>query len=434
MKRILVIGGGFAGLWSAAGAARKLDELGVATDEVDITLVNRDPYHSIRVRNYEPDLSDVRVPLDEVLGPIGVQLIVGDVEHIDLRLRRVLVVAADGTRALPYDRLVFALGSRLVRPDIPGLAEHTFDVDTYDAGARLNAHITALPASPDTPGRYTVMIVGAGLTGIEAATEMPGKLATVLKRSAGTHPYRVILADQNPFVGSDMGDSARPVIEEALTALGIETRVGVSIARFDKSGVSLSSGEMIPAATVVWCGGMRAHPLTAVFPVTRDRSGRVPVDDFLRVNGVPSVFAAGDVARAMLDAEHASVMSCQHGRPMGRYAGHNVVADLLGLAMLPLRIDWYVTVLDLGQWGAVHTLGWDRQVGSSGQAAKATKQLINCERIYPPRSKDRREILAAAAPVVQAPPERLNESRVGTIGPARSRWNSGAPGATRGVN
>jgi NADH dehydrogenase len=217
-------------------------------------------------------------------------------------------------------------------------------------------------------------------------------------------PFRVILIDHNPRVGSDIGDSARPVIEEALRVLGIETRTGVSITAIDSSGVTLSSGEMIPAATVVWCAGMTANPLTREFGVERDRFGRIPVDEFMKVKGVSNVFAAGDVAWASIDDAHVSVMSCQHGRPMGRFAGHNVICDLLGLPVLPLRIEWYVTVLDLGPWGAVYTQGWDRVVASIGEEAKRTKQAINCERIYPPLSKDRRAILAAAAPVVQIPP------------------------------
>jgi NADH dehydrogenase FAD-containing subunit len=183
-----------------------------------------------------------------------------------------------------------------------------------------------------------------------------------------------------------------------------KTRLGVRIVAIGPPGVTLESGEQIPASTVVWCAGMRANPLTRVFPVERDRLGRIPVDAFMRVQGVANVFAAGDVARAMLDDDHASVMSCQHGRPMGRFAGHNVVCDLFGLPMLPLGIAWYVTVLDLGSWGAVYTEGWDRHVVTKGEAAKKTKQVINCQRIYPPLTGNRQEILAAAAPVVQVPP------------------------------
>jgi NADH dehydrogenase len=89
---------------------------------------------------------------------------------------------------------------------------------------------------------------------------------------------------------------------------------------------------------------------------------------------------------------------------MGRFAGHNVVCDLLGEPMLPLAIDWYTTILDLGPWGAVYTEGWDRRVVAQQAIAKRTKETINRQRIYPPLSGDRRQILDASAPVVQAPP------------------------------
>ena len=127
--------------------------------------------------------------------------------------------------------------------------------------------------------------------------------------------------------------------------------------------------------------------MTAQFGVPCDRLGRLPVDDYLRVEGIAGVFAAGDVAAAKMDDEHVSVMSCQHGRPMGRYAGYNVISDSLGAPMLSLRIPWYVTVLDLGPAGAVYTEGWDRRVVRSGAAAKATKRVINGERILSPAQR-----------------------------------------------
>src|SRR5215831_3599328 len=209
-KQIVVLGGGFAGLWSAVGAARKLDELGYGPEAVAVTLVNRDGYHSIRVRNYEADLCAVRVPLDDVLGPVGVRRVEGEAVGIDLADRTVAVTIADAQRTLPYDRLILALGSQLFRPNVPGLAEHGFDVDTYDGAVRLNAHLESLLGSPASAGQLTVVVVGAGLTGIEAATEMPGKLRALLARSE--RPFRVMLVDRGRLVGSDMGASARPVI------------------------------------------------------------------------------------------------------------------------------------------------------------------------------------------------------------------------------
>jgi NADH:ubiquinone reductase (H+-translocating) len=173
-KRIVVLGGGFAGLWSAVGAARALDELGVGPDAVEVTLVNRDAYHVIRVRNYEPDLHEVRIPLDDVLAPIDVRRVEGEVAGLDLAGRAVTVRTRAGSRTLTYDRLVLALGSELARPDIPGMAQHAFDVDTYGAGVRLNDHLRSLASRMPSPARDTVLVVGAGLTGIEAATEMEG--------------------------------------------------------------------------------------------------------------------------------------------------------------------------------------------------------------------------------------------------------------------
>src|SRR5262249_49137109 len=144
MARILVLGGGFAGLWAAVGAARKLDEIGTHSGEVEILVVDRNPYHNIRVRNYEIDLSDVAIPLDEVLDPIGISHLTAQVQSIDVAKQQVVVATGAGRKILAYDRLVLALGSELVRPDIPGLVANAFDVDTYSAAVRLNAHIAAL--------------------------------------------------------------------------------------------------------------------------------------------------------------------------------------------------------------------------------------------------------------------------------------------------
>jgi NADH dehydrogenase len=397
-SRVLVLGSGFAGLWAALGAVRRLDELGVPQSAVDVTVISSQPFHDIRVRNYEADLSACRIPLQRLLEPAGVGHIAANVTGIDPL--SATVSTADGA-TLGYDRLVLAVGSRVVKPDLPGLAEFGYDVDTYDGAKRLQAHIGDLAEDAADPATATAVVVGAGLTGIETASELPTMLSDAL--GAGVTP-RVILVDRNPHVGSDMGESARPVIENALAENRIDTITGVGVTAVDERSVTLSSGDVVPAATVVWCAGMRANPLTAQLGVPCDRLGRLPVDDYLRVEGVTGVFAAGDVAAARMDDEHLSVMSCQHGRPMGRYAGYNVIGDLLGAPMLPLRIPWYVTVLDLGPAGAVYTEGWERRVVSSGATAKATKRMINGQRIYPPLTGDRAALLAAAAPELQAAP------------------------------
>jgi NADH:ubiquinone reductase (H+-translocating) len=401
MPRILILGAGFAGLWAAIGAARKRAEIGARAAELEILVIDRNPYHNIRVRNYESDLSEAAIPLAKLLDPVGVGHWPAEIEAIDLAKQQVAVADSNGRKMVAYDRLVLALGSELVRPAIPGLAEHAFDVDTYKAARKLEAHLTDLSRREPSEARSTVVVVGAGFTGIEVAAEMPARL----DRAGVTGKRRVVLVDPNPVVGAAIGSHGAPVVDEALSALGIETRSGVRVDEVDAAGVALSSGEFIAAQTTIWCAGMRASPLaTALAGEHSDADGRLIVDEFMRVKDLTNVFAAGDVACGVLDGRHKTVMSCQFARPMGRYAGHNVVADLFGEPMLPLTIDWYVTVLDLGGWGALYTTGWDRQVRTTGAAAKLTKQTINHRRIYPPLNGSRDDLLAAAAPTVQAPP------------------------------
>ncbi|MBW8712392.1 MAG: FAD-dependent oxidoreductase, partial [Mycobacterium sp.] len=247
MSEVVVLGSGFAGLWAALGAARRLDELGAAHGDVNVTVLSSQPYHDIRVRNYEADLTPCRMPLKDVLDPAGVRHIAADVTAIDRTSRT--VTTSVGARA--YDRLVIALGSQVVKPDIPGLHEFGFDVDTYDGAMTLHRHLAALAGGPHTPAAGTAVVVGAGLTGIETACELPARLMP---------PARVVLVDHNPHVGSDMGTSARPVIEAALKTNGVETRLGVRVTEVDDAGATLSTGEKLAAATVVWCAGMRANP------------------------------------------------------------------------------------------------------------------------------------------------------------------------------
>jgi len=401
-RRLVVVGGGFAGLWSAAGAARAFDAWGER--DAEVVLVNPDPFHVIRVRCYEADLAPVRIPLDEVLGPIGVRRVEARAEGIDpegrvLRLRR-----PDGAaEELRYDRLVLAAGSALLRPDIPGVG-HGFDVDSYEGAARLARHVAALEG--DAAGCWTAVVLGAGLVGLEIACELPARLRAA--QGGGAAPVRVVLLDHAAVAGAGMG-AAAAAIRAALEAAGVEARGDVSVRAMDAEGVVLSTGERIAAQTVVLATGMRASPLAEAVPAPRDRLGRLEVDGFLAVAGVPGVFAAGDIASAACDgAGHATVMSCQHARPMGRLAGHNAACELAGRAgeRIAFAAPDYVTVLDLGPWGAVYTAGWDRGVlRASGPEAKRVKQAINGARIYPPRDGDRAAILAAAAPVIQAAPK-----------------------------
>lgn len=401
--RVVVIGGGFAGLWSAAAASRARTQFAEAGSGPEVVLVDPEPFHTIRVRCYEADLDGVRVPLDEVLRPIDVRRIEGRVTGIDAAARSLAVEDGNGAvQTLDYARLILAAGSRLVLPAVP-IGQEIFDVDSYRGGRRLAAHLAALATGPRDGAAATAVVIGGGLVGIEIACELPDRLRAALGAEA---PVRVLLIDHGD-IAAGMGEGRR-VVGHALASLGIACRPHATVAAVERAAVVLADGERIPAATVIFATGMRANPLAQQFGVACDRFGRLPVDRFLAVTGIAGVYAAGDCASAQADdCGHATVMSCQHARPMGRIAGHNAVCDLVGRAddRVPFAAPDYVTILDLGPAGALYTSGWDRSVVvAEGAEAKATKRTINRERIYPPRHAGRDAILAAAAPVVQVRP------------------------------
>ncbi|WP_321930787.1 NAD(P)/FAD-dependent oxidoreductase [Paraburkholderia guartelaensis] len=394
-QRIVVIGAGFAGMWSALSAARLLDAHG--RTDVEITLVAPDPHLHVRPRLYEEGPANFRAPLTAIFDAVGVKFVQGTVARIQVPTRTVEVVGEDGRRGtLNYDRLVLASGSRLFRPAIPGLAGHAFSVDQTHEAVELEAHILKLAERPESLARNTVVVAGGGFTGIETAAEMPARLRAALGEDADV---RVIIVERNEAIGPDLGPGPRPVIEEALRELGVTWKLGSAVASMDDESVVTADGERIESSTVVWTAGLRASSLTEQIPGRRHASGRLYVDRYLAVDGVTGVYATGDVAYAATDDEgNHTMMSCQHAMNLGRSAGHNVAADLLGLEPIPYSQPKYVTCLDLGPWGAVYTEGWERDVKMKGAEAKKLKRQINCEWIYPPGA-DRTAALAAADPL-----------------------------------
>ena len=394
--RLIIIGAGFAGMYAALSAARLRDIQGVSPEELEIALVAPEPTLVIRPRLYEQKPETLTASLLDVLKAVDVDYVQGSAETIDAKARVVQIATAKGTRkTLSYDRLVVATGSRLFRPNIPGLAEHGFSVDQLDDAIALDKHLHGLADRPAINGRDTIVVAGGGFTGIEAATEMPARLRKIFGKDAKP---RVIIVDRNSAIAPDMGEGPRPVIEDALRKVGVETRLGAGVASLDKSGVTLSNGEHIEAETVIWAAGIRAAPLTQQIPAERDNFGRLLVDRELRVPGVAGVFATGDAARAACDdVGNYALMSCQHATRMGAFAGNNAAAELLGVPTKPYHQKGYVTCLDLGEAGALFTRGWDRKVEMVGDVAKKTKQEINTVWIYPPKA-ERAAALASADP------------------------------------
>jgi NADH dehydrogenase len=394
-KKIVIAGSGFAGLWAAIATARAVAIAG-RTDDVAIAMISPAPRLAIRPRLYETVLKNMDPDIAPVLEAVGVRHIAGTVERIDAAAKDIVVVRNEGAReTLAYDRLVLATGSRLFTPDIPGLREHGFNVDTLPAAEALDAHLRALAAGPATPGRNTVVVAGGGFTGLETATEMPARLRAVFGPDAA---IRVVIVDPAAEIGAEMGGNTLPAIREALAEVGVEPRPGLRVSAVDAHGVTLSNGERIEARTMIWTAGMRASALAAQIPGAHDALGRVVGDAWLHAPAADGVFVAGDTVKAATDDRgNFAVMSCQHALSLGRVAGHNAAAELVGLPLHPYSQPKYATCLDLGSWGGLYTEGWVREVQLTRAAGKKMKQDINCIWIYPPAA-DRDAAFALARP------------------------------------
>ncbi|KAL0936184.1 uncharacterized protein CTRU02_208399 [Colletotrichum truncatum] len=391
-QSIVIIGAGFAGVWSAL-SAKRLINLNNRANEFKILVIAPEPSLVMRPRLYEANAANMSHSLTTLFESAGIDFLQGKAENIDTDEQTVRVRTVAGTETtVSYDRLILAAGSFVNRPrTVDGLDEYAFDIDTLDSATKLEKHLENLASLPQTPARDTVVICGAGFTGIELAAELPKRLQHI------TNP-RIVLVESEAQLGPELGPGPRPTIIKALRHLNVEAKLGSAVSKVDAHGVTLVSGERIEAKTTVWTAGMRATPLAQQIPGARDALGRLHVDRFLQTETTKNVFATGDAAYALADNEgHHVLMSCQHALQLGRVSGHNAAAALLGQTMTEYSQPAYECCLDLGSWGAVIGRGWEREVKFSGAPAKRVKGYINGTLIYPPNNAD--EAIEKANPV-----------------------------------
>jgi NADH dehydrogenase len=401
LQRIVIIGAGFSGIWSALGAKRLIaSNLEQGGPDIEVIIIAPEERLVVRPRLYEANPASMSAPLGDLFRATGVQFIKGVVQSILPDKHEVAYIdPITGTRSVvTYDKLILAAGSHLQRPSgIPGLHEFTFDVDQIEAATKLETHLKSLSSVPLSPARNTVVVCGGGFTGIELATELPQRLRSLWGQ--GTD-FRIVLVDRGQELGSELGSNPRPVIAQALSDIGVEVKLGTTITGIDAGGVVLATGERLETLTAVWTAGVVASELNKQVPSEKDKFGRLVVDEYLHTLSDKDIFATGDAASATTDDKgHFSMMSCQHAMPLGMLSGHNAAADLLGKEQITYRQPYYVTCLDLGSYGAVFCDSWDRQVVWKGAQAKQIKQCINSTLIYPPKAVPE-EAFAGADPSI----------------------------------
>ncbi|MFI5841691.1 NAD(P)/FAD-dependent oxidoreductase [Catenuloplanes sp. NPDC051500] len=318
--RIVVLGAGYSGVHTAGRLARRLQAA-----DTEITLVNRDPDFIERVRLHQLAAGQELPPrpLRDVFAGTHVTLRAARVTEVDAARRVVTTDAGD----LPYDTLVYALGSTVATP-----GAHVDHVGSRPAALRLRSRLAAL-----SPGA-SVLVVGGGLTAIEAVTEI-----------AESWPgLRVAIASRDE-VGGRLGARAQRHLHAVLKRLGVTVHSGVSITGVDESGALLPDGRRIEAAVTVWTAGFAVHPLAAASGLEVAPNGQIIVDATMRSVSHPDVYAVGDAALAAGPNDTTLRMSCASGIPMAWQAADAIAARLTGRPVPESPIRYYTQCISLGR-------------------------------------------------------------------------------------
>ncbi|MGW5160022.1 NAD(P)/FAD-dependent oxidoreductase [Nonomuraea wenchangensis] len=354
--RIVVLGAGYAGANTAGRLAKRLHR-----DDVEITLVNGDPEFVERVRMHQlASGQDLRPrPLRDVFAGTGVQVRTARVTAVDVEAKTVEL----GGETLAYDTLVYALGSAVADHGVPGVAEHACNVAGKQAALRLRARLSEVK-----PGG-TVLIVGGGLTGIEAATEI-----------AEAHPDLEVAIAAGGRVGGWLSDKAQRHLRGALDRLGITVHEDADITRVEADGVVTVAGSEIPAEVTVWTAGFTVHPIAAATTLKVSDTGRIVVDAGMRSVSHPDVYAVGDAAYAEGAGGRPLRMSCASANPMAWLAADVIAARLTGRKVPETTIGYSVQCISLGRRdGIIQRVTPDDQVTSTvftGRTAARIKEMI----------------------------------------------------------
>jgi NADH:ubiquinone reductase (H+-translocating) len=343
--RILILGGGFAGV----EAARYLDRTAAKRANVEVTLVSRDNFilftpmlHEVVASDLEPP--DICNPLRKLLRRVTV--VSGEIRTINLAARRVTISYGirELTRELSFDYLVLALGSETSFLGIPGVAEHALGIKTLRDAVMLRAGVIAMleaaSVEPD-PGRrkrmLTSVIVGGGFAGVETVGAINDLARQSLQHYGGIDPreVRVILIHGGPVILPELGEALGVYAQEKLRKRQVEIKLKTRVTAYADGAVHCDDGEAVAADMLVWAGGVSPSPILKDTPFDLER-GRVVVDSTLELPRFPGVWAVGDCA-AIIDptSKHPYPPTAQHAIREGRRAAKNICARLNGERATP---------------------------------------------------------------------------------------------------
>jgi NADH dehydrogenase FAD-containing subunit len=359
--RVIVLGAGYTGAIAAGRLAKRLHR-----DYVAITLVNAEPDFVERVRMHQLAVGqDLKPrPFSEMFAGTGIELRLTKVTGIDVDRKSVAVVDANGVaEELEYDTLVYALGSGWNDRGVPGTAEHAYEIASRPGAFRLRERLAGLDAG------QPVVVVGGGLTGLEAATEI-----------AEARPDLAVALAARGGLGDWLSDRGRGHLRKVFGRLGITVHEHIAVTGVEADRVTTGGGKAIPAAVTVWTTGFAVHPIAQATALEITGTGQIVVDGTMRSVSHPHVYAIGDAAMAVGPGDKPLRMSCASGTPAAWQAADAIAARLTGGKLPNLPIRYFNQCISLGRKDGLiqYVTADDRAVSAAltGRLAAVYKELV----------------------------------------------------------
>ncbi|MBV8602424.1 MAG: NAD(P)/FAD-dependent oxidoreductase [Candidatus Eremiobacteraeota bacterium] len=355
--RIVILGGGFAGL----ALAQRLEKI-VRKDEVDVTLVSRDNYALFTPMLPEVSAGDLEPR--HIVSPLRAllrhtKLMLAEVTAIDFEEKTLDVrfVLDRSAQQLRYDHLVLATGSVTATFGIPGVGEHTFPFKRLEDADALRNHIVSTlelaDVESDPSKRRTLLtyaIVGGGYTGVEVAGELVDFFHSVLGyyRTIERNEIQIALIEGGPRLLPDLLPKMGVYCTEFLSRRRVRVMLGAPVASVDSGGVAFKDGRRVDAATVVWSAGVRPSPFIAGLPLPHARNGGIMAQADMSVEGHPGVWALGDCAWIPAPEGGYYPSTAQHALREGPALAENILRVLRGQPTRPFKWKALGTMASLG--------------------------------------------------------------------------------------
>lgn len=364
MKRLVILGAGYAGVQAARSAVK-------GQHDAEVWLVDQNPYHQLVTEMYRVVGGDIAperltIPVERLVDRRKVHIVTARVSALDITRKTV----ATETGHITYDVLLLALGSEPEYFGVPGARRYAHTLQYLDSARRLKRRLKELTESPSRQP-LQIVAVGGGLTGIELIAE----IAEYIRHKFGfTLSVSITLIQAAPSILPEETRDLVAYAEKVLSGWDIDIRVDTSVQSVEAREVRLGTGETLPSDLTIWAGGVRANHIPAQAGLPTDKRGRVLVDSHLVVNGTPSILAAGDVALAMDPATVRPLPpTAQLAVQAGRVAGKNALLTLTaGGGLQPFSPKPLGTAASLGRHLGVANFS---RFQLRGRPALALKQL-----------------------------------------------------------